>query len=113
MNGEWVAYHSNDIQLEFRMVYPYVRESLKGDAQGNFQHTFTIPDVWGVFTLKVNYERFGYSTIALSEVVAVRPYRHDEYPRFLEAAYPYYAGSFSMLVGIFFFSLFFLYQRDK
>lgn len=30
-----------------------------------------------------------------STVVPVVPPRHDEYPRFLSAAWPYYAGAFS------------------
>ena len=36
--------------------------------------------------------------------VPVVPPRHDEYPRFLSAAWPYYIGAISTSVGFFLFS---------
>jgi oligosaccharyltransferase complex subunit beta len=38
-----------------------------------------------------------------STTVAVVPPRHDGYPRFLSAAWPYYAGALSTSLGFFFF----------
>jgi hypothetical protein len=29
--------------------------------------------------------------------IPVRPFRHNEYERFIKAAYPYYGGTFSMV----------------
>lgn len=39
-----------------------------------------------------------------STTVPVVPPRHDQYPRFLSAAWPYYAGAISTSVGFFIFS---------
>ena len=36
--------------------------------------------------------------------MAVVPPRHDEYPRFLSAAWPYYVGAMSTSVGFLLFS---------
>lgn len=37
-----------------------------------------------------------YSFISVSDTASVVPLRHDEYPRFIVGAYPYYAGTFSV-----------------
>lgn len=42
--------------------------------------------------------------------VPVRPFRHNEYERFVPAAYPYYASAFSMLAGFILFGFVFLYN---
>jgi oligosaccharyltransferase complex subunit beta len=113
-NGaQWVAYQASDLQLEFVRVDPYVRTAMKGSSTGVFSRTFTVPDVYGVFALKVDYHRAGYTQLALRTTVPVRPFRHNEYERFIGSAYPYYASCFSMLVGLFLFSLAFLYSKDK
>ena len=44
--------------------------------------------------------------------MAVRPLRHTQQERFMVAAYPYYAGALSMLVGLALFSFAFLYMRE-
>ncbi len=44
--------------------------------------------------------------------VSVRPLQHTQYERFIPSAYPYYASSFSMMLGIFLLSLFFLHMKD-
>ena len=43
-----------------------------------------------------------------STTVPVVPPRHDEYPRFLSAAWPYYTGAISTSVAFFLFSAFWL-----
>jgi len=65
---------------------------------------FTLPDVYGVFTLRVNYKRTGYTYIDAKDVIAVRPFQHDEYPRFLPSAWPYYATSASVMLAFVAFS---------
>ena len=40
-----------------------------------------------------------------------RPYRHDEYERFIVAAYPYYASIFSTMGAFFLFGLSVLYTK--
>eukprot|EP01121_Diplochlamys_sp_Union-15-3_P003498 TRINITY_DN1339_c0_g1_i3.p1 TRINITY_DN1339_c0_g1~~TRINITY_DN1339_c0_g1_i3.p1 ORF type:complete len:435 (-),score=81.64 TRINITY_DN1339_c0_g1_i3:60-1364(-) len=111
-NGkEWVPFVTNDVQLEFIMLDPYVRTFLKPDAKGHYSVEFKLPDVYGIFTFKLNYAKKGYTTLELIERVPVRPYRHNEYERFIPTAFPYYAGIFSMMIGLFFFSTFFLYSK--
>ena len=43
--------------------------------------------------------------------VSVRPFRHNEFERFLTAAYPYYASVLSTMAAFFIFSLVFLYHK--
>jgi len=109
---KWVPFVADDVQVEFIMLDPYVRSTLKGE-NGKFSTTFTLPDVYGYFTFKVEYIRKGYSRLDSIVRVPVRPYRHNQFERFIDAAYPYYASSLSMIVGLFLFSLVFLYHREK
>eukprot|EP01097_Dermamoeba_algensis_P008158 TRINITY_DN52_c0_g1_i1.p1 TRINITY_DN52_c0_g1~~TRINITY_DN52_c0_g1_i1.p1 ORF type:complete len:436 (-),score=131.09 TRINITY_DN52_c0_g1_i1:171-1478(-) len=112
-NGEkWAPFSANDVQYEFTRLDPYVRLYLTPDSEGNFNTTYILPDVYGVFSMIVDYARPGYTFISTKDVIPVRPFRHNQYERFIIAAYPYYASSFSMLVGIFVFSLYFLYTRE-
>eukprot|EP00871_Galdieria_phlegrea_P004892 jgi/Galph1/5403/GphlegSOOS_G4056.1 len=109
---EWKPFVVNDIQLEFIMLDPYIRQSLTRRAQDGLYVThFQIPDVIGVYKFSVEYYRRGYSPLQVTETVSVRPFRHDEYERFILQAYPYYASFLSMLGGIFIFSILFLYGQ--
>lgn len=47
----------------------------------------------------------------LPQVVPVRPFKHDEYERFLLAAYPYYTSAVSTMVAFFALGLVFLYGK--
>lgn len=38
--------------------------------QGLFHTSFKVPDVYGVFQFKVEYEKLGYSTLSLSKQVS-------------------------------------------
>ena len=44
--------------------------------------------------------------------VSVRPFRHNEFERFLVAAYPYYASVFSTMAAFFLFGFVFLYHKS-
>ncbi|RUS17004.1 Oligosaccharyltransferase 48 kDa subunit beta-domain-containing protein [Endogone sp. FLAS-F59071] len=87
------------------MLDPYIRKTLtplpsaSNQRAAKFQTQLQLPDVYGVFTFRVNYKRPGYTYLVDQSTVALRPFRHDEYPRFLTAAYPYYAGAASMSAG--------------
>ena len=72
---------------------------------------FTLPDVYGVFQFRVDYERRGYTFVHDSEQVSVRPLLHTQYERFIVAAYPYYTGALSMMVGFVVFALVFLHHK--
>jgi len=110
---KWVPFDAKDVQLEYRMLDPYVRTNLKNDGKGKFFTSFVLPDVYGVFTFKVEYNRKGYSNINSIIRIPVRPFRHNEYERFIDSAYPYYASAFSMMAGLFVFSWFFLYHKES
>lgn len=164
--GRWVPFDGDDIQLEFVRIDPFVRTFLKRKGKrgscerhrtqprgarpllltclgpspgGKYSVQFKLPDVYGVFQFKVDYNRLGYThlysstqvsrpaacprpagaparpgpaTAVLSQV-SVRPLQHTQYERFIPSAYPYYASAFSMMVGLFIFSVVFLHMKEK
>lgn len=111
-DGTWTPYNSDDVQMEFVRIDPFVRTplALSGDA---FSVDFKLPDVYGVFQFKVNYRKLGYTFLNSATQVSVRPLEHTQYERFILSAYPYYASAFSMMLGVFVFSLFFLYHKAE
>jgi oligosaccharyltransferase complex subunit beta len=108
--GKWVPFTPKDAQFEVVMLDPYVRRTMKKQGDSLVAH-FKLPDVHGVYTFKFSYIRKGYTFIDVKETVQVRPFRHDQYPRFLPVAYPYYINLFSMMAGFLVFSLVFLYGK--
>lgn len=56
---------------------------------------FRAPDRHGVFKFVVDYFRPGWSYITSSDKASVVPLRHDEHPRFIVGAYPFYFGAIS------------------
>lgn len=110
-NGIWTAYVADDIQVEFVMLNPWVRQRLQysGSPNGTYSAVIPVPDQIGVYKFNIQYFRPGVSPIVVSKVVPVRPYLHNEYERFIGMASPYYAASFSMLIGVFLMGLVVLY----
>lgn len=109
---------------------------------GKYSVQFKLPDVYGVFQFKVDYNRLGYTHLYSSTQVSkgqscfwpvgvplrpqppgpvtsvplqvsVRPLQHTQYERFIPSAYPYYASAFSMMAGLFIFSIVFLHMKEK
>lgn len=113
VDGQYRPFVSDDIQIEFRMVDPYVRKTFKSSADGVHSVNFLLPDVNGVYTFKVNYLKPGYTRLEIIERTPLRPFRHNQYERFLQAATPYYLGSLSMIFGVFIFSVVYLFQKDE
>lgn len=111
-NGKWVPFQASDVQMEFFRIDPFVRTYLKPSASGIFSVQFKLPDVYGVFKFKVDYDRIGYTHLFSSTQVSVRPKQHTQYERFIVSAYPYYASAFSMMIGICIFSVVFLHHKD-
>ena len=109
--GKWIPFAAEGLQLEFIMLDPYYRIDVPHVSNGLHSVTFTAPDVYGVFTFEIDYKKFGYSHLLVSQIHPGRPYKHNEYERFLEAAYPYYAGAFSMLIGVILLGLLVIYQK--
>ncbi|GFQ00947.1 dolichyl-diphosphooligosaccharide--protein glycosyltransferase 48 kDa subunit [Phtheirospermum japonicum] len=91
----WEPYVADDLQIQFYMMSPYVLKTMSTDQKGLYYTSFKVPDVYGVFQFKI----------------PVRPFRHNEYERFIPAAYPYYGSSFSMMAGFFVFTMVYLYTK--
>ncbi|KAL5169180.1 Dolichyl-diphosphooligosaccharide--protein glycosyltransferase subunit [Glycine soja] len=107
----WEPYVADDVQVQFYMMSPYVLKTLSTDGKGHYFTSFKVPDVYGVFQFKVEYEKLGYTSLSLSKQIPVRPFRHNEYERFIPAAYPYYGAAFSMMAGFFIFTAVHLYSK--
>lgn len=107
----WKPYLGNDVQVQFYMMSPYVLKTLSTDQKGLYYTSFKVPDIYGVFQFKVEYQRLGYTSLSLSKQIPVRPFRHNEYERFITTAFPYYGASFSTMAGFFIFSIIYLYNK--
>ena len=111
-NGKWAPFQASDVQMEFVRIDPFVRLTLTPSAKGRFEGKFTIPDVYGVYQFKVDYTKTGMTRLFSATQFSVRPLRHDQYERFILSAYPYYASAFSMMFGVFIFSLVFVHFKE-
>merc|ERR1712020_430724 len=112
VKGEWVAFDGKDMQMEFVRIDPFVRVTMENKA-GHMIAKFKVPDTYGVYQFKVNYNRVGLSRLSTADQISVIPLRHDKYERFIGQAYPYYASAFSMMAGVFVFSLVFLHYKEE
>ena len=96
-SDRWQPYLSDDIQLDFVMLDPYLRLSLSNVTTAlnstRFSSQFTAPDAHGVFSLRVDYRRSGWNFLDEKSVISITPLRHDEYPRFVTGAIPYYTSA--------------------
>jgi oligosaccharyltransferase complex subunit beta len=114
VNGQWKPFAANDMQMEFVMLDPHVRKTMTSDAKtGRFVASFIAPDNYGVFKFRVLYRRQGYSVLHAETHVSIRPFKHNEYERFIFSAYPYYSSAISALVAFFLFSVAFLGTKEK
>ena len=84
----WVPYRASDVQLEFVMMDPYVRINMTQfeDASGVFSARFRVPDIHGVFHFRLQYRRPGLTVLHSTDQVSIRPFKHDEFERFIVAA---------------------------
>lgn len=109
----YVPFKGDDVQFEFIRLDAFIRQFMQHDEKGNFKIDFMLPDVFGVYKFTVNYQRKGWGYLFNEQLVSVRPFRHDEYQRFLPVAYPYYLGCASMIVGFIVFTFVFLFGELK
>jgi len=112
VGDKWVPFDGKDVQLEFVRIDPFVRLTLD-NKKGHLVGKFKIPDVYGVYQFKVDYVRTGLTRLFSTTQFSVRPLRHDQYERFISSAYPYYASAFSMMAGVFLFSMVFLHHKSE
>ncbi|KAK0552212.1 oligosaccharyl transferase glycoprotein complex, beta subunit [Tilletia horrida] len=110
-----------DLQVTLHMIDPYITVPLHAiDADGSsaalssklespsstntkssttYTATFQLPDRHGVFSFVLSWRRAGWTYLSTKDTAPVRPFNHDEHPRFLSAAWPYVAGSWSTVAG--------------
>eukprot|EP01023_Acetabularia_acetabulum_P058844 TRINITY_DN7002_c0_g1_i5.p1 TRINITY_DN7002_c0_g1~~TRINITY_DN7002_c0_g1_i5.p1 ORF type:complete len:447 (-),score=52.58 TRINITY_DN7002_c0_g1_i5:584-1924(-) len=110
--NEKLPYKSDSVQIEYVMLHPYVRATMDHDNKGTYSAILTVPDVYGAFKFVIEHRALGYTYITLVQHQSVRPYRHDQFERFIVAAYPYYASTIAMMLAFFILSIFFLYHRE-
>lgn len=111
--GNWEPYIAPDVQFEAVMLDPYIRVNMTPTKSGStLKAHFKLPDQYGVFTFKVDYKRRGLSRVLAEETVQVRPFRHDQYPRFLLIARPYYSNIFVFMGMFFVVSAVFLFYKE-
>ena len=118
VNDNWKPFVADDMQLEFVMLDPYVRRTMAVDEKtGKYSVCFMAPDSYGVYKFRVLYRRTGYSVLHAETTVSIRPFKHNEYERFIISAYPYYTSAFSAMIAFFSFFVVFLYsdfgKKDK
>jgi oligosaccharyltransferase complex subunit beta len=112
INGKWKTFKGKDVQLEFVRIDPYVCMFMNQSKTGYYLD-FKLPDVYGVFQFKVDYNHIGYTHLYSSAQVSVRPFEHTQYERFIPSAYPYYSSAFSMMIGLFIFTVVFLHFKEN
>jgi len=112
--NEWVSFETSDLTLEFVMLDPYIRMPLTYDhSNSQYVAEFKTPDKHGVFQFKVTYRKAGYTFLEAATKIPVRPFKHNEYERYLFEAFPYYVSVFGTLVGFYVFLIYFLYDSPK
>lgn len=112
-DGTYVPFVAEDIQLEFIRLDPFHRLNLKQASPSSpiYKAQLVVPDTLGIYKFKVVHRRYGYSLIEAETLVSCIQFRHDEYPRFLNVALPYYANVFLIMGAGFLFITFFLYTE--
>ena len=114
VTNTWKNYDADDIQLSFLMMNPYYINQMKRlYGKPTYYAKFRAPEKHGVFKFIVDYHRTGYSYIFSSTKIPLRPFYHNEFPRFIPCAYPYYVSVFVILGSSILFSILFLYGKEK
>ena len=105
------------VQLEVNMLDPYIRTTLppqsSEDTETVYSKVFTLPDHYGVFNFKVQHRVPGYTYVYEREQFTIRHRKHNEYPRFITAAWSYYAGWLSVSAGFIMFCAVWLYHTPN
>jgi len=111
-DGTWRPFKAKDVQLQFIMLDPYYTVPLSQQGETPvYAVDFHVPDRLGIFKFQVAYSRYGYTYINEETKVSVIQYQHDEFPRFIPKAYPYYFSVFSTMAAFFLFIMVFLYSK--
>ena len=68
VDGKWVAFDGKDMQMEFVRIDPFVRVTMENKA-GHMVAKFKVPDTYGVYQFKVNYNRVGLTRVSTADQV--------------------------------------------
>ncbi|KAF3620726.1 hypothetical protein FXO37_33130 [Capsicum annuum] len=68
LSTEKETYVVDDVQVQFHTVSPYVRKTMSTDQKGVYYTSFKVPDVYGVFQFKVEYEKLGVISLTLAKI---------------------------------------------
>ena len=63
VGDQWKPFSASDVQLEFVRIDPFVRTALKRAVGSTYRAQFAVPDVYGVFQFKLEYQRLGYTRL--------------------------------------------------
>ena len=110
-DGRWVPFPAMDVQIEYVMMDPHIRQFMTFTGSEH-RLNFKVPDVYGIFKFKIEYNRLGFNPIKVEQVAPVRNFKHNDYPRFLLCAYPYYISCFASLALVLVFAVLFINHKD-
>lgn len=116
----WAPFASKDkVLFELTLIDPFIRApfALADAKTGLYRARHTMPDSFGVYKWRTTVDQFrgaaaGLTFIQHDVTVPVRPFAHNEYPRFLLAAYPYYASAGAVMAAFVLFCAAFLLTKD-
>lgn len=69
--GKWVPFKASDLQMDFVMLDPYLRNDLVMSEPGVFGTVFRTPQRLGIFKFQVEYARHGLSYLHLDDEVSI------------------------------------------
>ncbi|KAK2955842.1 putative Dolichyl-diphosphooligosaccharide--protein glycosyltransferase 48 kDa subunit [Blattamonas nauphoetae] len=95
---KWVGWNADDVQLDVSMLTPRIRQTMTNKGNGLFETVVQVPDLFGVYTLVIDYEARGYTPLNITQQLMIRPFRHDEKARFLPSAYPFYTVVWCIMI---------------
>ncbi|XWS63040.1 hypothetical protein CRYUN_Cryun06bG0062700 [Craigia yunnanensis] len=116
----WEPYVADDVQVQFYMMSPYVLKTLSNDRKVchlpleiiwvYIPHHLRFRMYMVYFNSRLSTKSFGIQVYPFQSRFLLG-HRHNEYERFIPAAYPYYGAAFSMMAGFFIF--FFVHPYSK
>jgi oligosaccharyltransferase complex subunit beta len=113
VNGKWVPYKTNEVELEFIMLSPYVVTTLQNTEGAHYRTQFHAPDWNGVYKFKIDFNKLGYTRLLLDKITPVRVFNHDEFPTYSPSAYPFFGAVYLITIAFILFSLKFAFADDK
>lgn len=96
----WLPYDADDVQVDFTMLVPRIRKTIPSLHNGTFSRVFKLPDIFGVYQFILDYHARGYTPLNVTHQLMLHPRRHDEQPRFVKSAYPFYTAAGVMGVAV-------------